>query len=114
MQNYFRFTAKGRQDHANKVIKTICQWNNKPFKEVSKPFDETPPSANLCEMMHYRGLRRNMISMSICWFGFSFGFYGMMYNTPSSQSNVYLGTDLVYAKKRHTFFNRLNPPDNLQ
>jgi hypothetical protein len=28
--------------------------------------------------------------MWIAWFGFSFGFYGMIYNTPSSQSSVYL------------------------
>ena len=75
------------------MIIGICHWNNKPFKEVSKPLDGNsgPPSANICKMVtKYRGLRRNLISMCIVWFGMSFGLYGMIYNTPTSQSNVYL------------------------
>ena len=84
--------AKGRQEEANKAIKTICHWNNQPYKEVSTESKQnnTAKNAHFYELMQYPGMRRNIISMCICWFGFSFGMYGMIYFTPSSQSNVYL------------------------
>ena len=38
----------------------------------------------------YPGLRRNFISMCFCWFSFSMGYFGLMYNMPAREGSVYL------------------------
>lgn len=94
--------ATGKVDQANKVIRHICKVNNRPYRYVAQEEkildrDESATqgcnckkTVSLCDLFRLKGLRRNLVSMWLAWFGFSFGFYGMMYNTPATQSNVYL------------------------
>ena len=48
-------------------------------------------SLNIQTIKYYSaGLRRNFISICFCWFSFTMGYFGLFYNTPAKQGNVYL------------------------
>ena len=34
--------------------------------------------------------RRNALCMTLCWFAFSMGYFGLVYNTPAFDWNIYL------------------------
>ena len=36
------------------------------------------------------GVRRNTVVVFICWMAFSMGFFGLAYNTPTFDANIYL------------------------
>ena len=41
--------------------------------------------------LHYiLATRRNALCMTFCWFAFSMGYFGLVYNTPTFDWNIYL------------------------
>ncbi len=43
-----------------------------------------------CFLQRWPGLRRNFLSICYCWMSFSMGYFGIMYNMPTTQNNVYI------------------------
>lgn len=80
--------AKGRTSEANEIIEKICKINGREFKPVETQTYQG--RSNLKELFQFPGIRRNFLSMCLCWFSFSMGFFGLTYNTPAKQGSVYL------------------------
>ena len=81
--------AKGRISEANEIIKKICQINGREFREVN-PKSKEPEPGSLRQLFLFPGMRRNFLSMCLAWLSFSMGYFGLMYNTPARQGDVYL------------------------
>ena len=42
------------------------------------------------DLMKLPATRRNALCMTLCWFAFSMGYFGLVYNTPAFDWNIYL------------------------
>ena len=90
--------SKGRLDEAKVVLRQACRWNGRPDERVqnievpSKQIDEEDEDtfAHIHHMFTFKGVRRNIISIWFCWLAFSMGYFGLVYNTPSFEANIYL------------------------
>ena len=47
-------------------------------------------SSHFFDMFRFRSLRRNTVIMCFCWFAFCCGYYGLVYNTPAFEWNLFL------------------------
>ena len=93
-------TSKGKLEEAKKVLVTACKWNKNPIDMVEKEvetmnFDQKSNATEnnggrMHDLFKYPGVRRNSIVITFCWLAFSMGYYGLFYNTPSYNANIYI------------------------
>ena len=90
--------SKGKFEETKEVLLKATKMNNrsteKVEKEIQKLFNAHSDNSNTKNgMMHhlfkFPGVRRNSIVMSFCWLAFSMGYFGLVYNTPSFDANIY-------------------------
>ena len=85
--------SKGRNEEAVKVLELACKWNKKPisnFKHLTH--DKTDIKVgkdSIKQLLIYPAVRRNSICMWFCWFACFMGYFGLIYNTPKFDSNIY-------------------------
>ena len=90
--------SKGRKSEAIEVLKIACKWNNKPLEKLEKMEKELEDDINeeevvkgtFLDLMRFPALRRNALCMSFCWCAFAMGYFGLIYNTPAADWNIYL------------------------
>ena len=92
--------SKGKLNQGKQVLLTACKWNKKPMDRVEKEVENIESDQKSKEterkggMMHELfkspGVRRNSIVIIFCWLAFSMGYFGLIYNTPSFDANIYL------------------------
>ena len=85
----------GRNEEAKAIMKKICRWNNRPVEPVDHleevVLDEkSKKRGNFHDLVKYPATRRNAICMFCCWLAFSMGYFGLIYNTPAFDWNIYL------------------------
>jgi hypothetical protein len=84
--------TKGRMDEAKEIIKKIIKWNKLPesnldmVKEIEAPLKR----ATITDILRKKGMRRNLMALGVCWMATAMGYYGLVFNTPSFDWNVYL------------------------
>ncbi len=90
--------SKGRIDEAKAILAKALKMNNLPMSRLDK-LDKvsqaeilTEPSkdAFFTDLLKLPGARRNLLCISFCWFTFTMGYYGLIYNTPSFGWNLYI------------------------
>ena len=92
--------SKGKLEQAKKVLLTACKWNKKPTERVEKEIEtlalnqtngkEKEKNGMMHDLFKPPGVRRNSIVIIFCWLAFSMGYFGLIYNTPSFDANIYL------------------------
>ncbi len=88
--------SKGRIPEAKKILAKALKMNKLPLSRLDKLDNikelkgETSEKAFFTDIFKYPGVRRNMICMAFCWFTFTMGYYGLIYNTPSFGWNLYI------------------------
>ena len=91
--------SKGKLTEAQKVLVSACSYNKKPTEPVEQAMEKLALSQNnknmeksglLHEFFKTPAIRRNSIVMCFCWLSFSMGFFGLVYNTPPFDENIYL------------------------
>ena len=89
--------SKGRIDEAKVILAKALKMNNLPMSRLDelekiKKVDPDIPTkqAFFTDLFKNPGTRRNILCMSFCWFTFTMGYYGLIYNTPSFGWNVYI------------------------
>ena len=86
--------AKERKPEAKIAMNRICQWNKLPAVNVDEFVNsytkEKIMTGRYFDLFEHPSIRRNTILMCFVWFSFSMGFYGLTYNTPSLDWNVFL------------------------
>ncbi len=84
--------TKGRVDDAKKIIRGIIKINKKPESNIDlvKPISDTTKKLNITHILRYPAMRRNLLAMSVAWLATAMGYYGLVYNTPTFDWNVYL------------------------
>ncbi len=87
--------SKGRNEEALKSLEMVCKWNNKAMNFDSlqlKSYNEEKgkKKASIKDLIKYPATRRNALCMTFCWLAFSMGYFGLVYNTPAFDWNIYL------------------------
>ena len=85
--------SKGRYDEAIEVIKVACKWNKMPMENIENftfPKSKVQGRGSIKDLMAYPAIRRNSICIWFCWFACVMGYYGLIYNTPAFDWNIYL------------------------
>ena len=89
--------AKGRKREANAVLQAACKHNRQHGKD--KELDEfiyefthhvEHETAGFADLFRTPAIRRNTVIMSFCWLSFSMGYFGLLYNTPALEWNMFL------------------------
>ena len=77
-----------------KVLKLACKWNKKDASKIDNlPLihkEENVKMGTFKDLIRYPSIRRNAFCMTLCWFAFSMGYFGLVYNTPAFDWNIYL------------------------
>ena len=86
--------SKGKTEEAIKVLKLACKWNKKPLSNLKDvridQAEANVKTGSIKDLFIYPAVRRNTICMLVCWFAVMMGYYGLIYNTPAFDWNVYL------------------------
>ncbi len=88
--------SKGRIEDAKILITNALKMNKLPLSrlekldKIEKVESATSNNAFYTDLFKYPGIRRNLICMAICWFTYTMGYYGLIYNTPSFGWNIYI------------------------
>ena len=92
--------SKGKLKQGNQVLLTASKWNNKPVYRLKKQIETFHTDQNsketewkggmIQDLFKSPGIRRNSIVLMFCWLAFSTGYFGLLYNTPSFDANIYL------------------------
>ena len=83
----------GKEEEAKKAIKKAIKWNKLPESNIDmvKPIsDSTSKKLNVFDILKHPAMRRNLLALALCWMSASMGYYGLVYNTPTFDWNVYL------------------------
>jgi len=84
----------GRMKEAKEVYRGACKWNKVPLERVDlitiPAQSKSTSKAYIHHFFQYPAIRRNSIILCWCWFAISNGFYGLVFNTPSFDANIYL------------------------
>jgi len=86
--------TKGRLEEAKQVLRGACKLNGRPTEPVNDlkvhRDHKTDRTAHLHHLFRMSGVRRNSVIICICWMAFSMGYFGLVYNTPAFEANLYL------------------------
>lgn len=87
--------SKGRKAEAIQVLTMACKWNKKPapkFEQLDLDNDTVSDvqMGTIKDLMKLPATRRNALCVTLCWFAFSMGYFGLVYNTPAFDWNIYL------------------------
>ena len=87
--------AKGKKEKAKRVITRACLLNRKSIKPVEDFVDSFKTVDNIkkgstVDLFRTPCIRRNTILMCLTWLSFSMGYFGLIYNTPSLNWNIFL------------------------
>ena len=88
--------AKGRYEDAIKVMAMACKWNKMPISALKNlnsagcGNDDRVERSSVKDLMIYPAVRRNTICIWFCWFACFMGYFGLVYNTPAFDWNIYL------------------------
>ena len=88
--------SKGRIEDAKVVLAKALKMNNLPLSRLDKldklelVESESSKNAFYTDLFKYPGIRRNLFCMAFCWFTYTMGYYGLIYNTPSFGWNIYI------------------------
>jgi OCT family organic cation transporter-like MFS transporter 4/5 len=87
--------SKGRNVEAKTVLTIACKWNKKsliPLDNIDNVQlnDKLTKRGTFHDLIKYPNTRRNAICMTIAWWAFAMGYYGLVYNTPTFNWNIYL------------------------
>ena len=88
--------SKGRNEEAIKVVNLACKWNKKDVLNINnltlvrEEEKENIRMGTFKDLIKFPAMRRNAFCMTICWLAFSMGYFGLVYNTPSYDWNIYL------------------------
>jgi MFS family permease len=87
--------AQGKKDQAKKVLRGACWLNKKSGLGIdsfveSYTEDERMRQGEFFDLFRTPGIRRNSILMCFVWLSFSMGYYGLIYNTPALNWNIFL------------------------
>jgi OCT family organic cation transporter-like MFS transporter 4/5 len=87
--------SKGRTEEAKKVLAVACKWNKKSLTPLDhiEDFqleDKLIQRGTFSDLFKYPSTRRNAICVTIAWLAFSMGYFGLIYNTPAFNWNIYL------------------------
>ena len=67
-------------------VNVVCLWS--PYPSSFHHHIEKKAYISLCSTNI--ATRRNALCMTFCWFAFSMGYFGLIYNTPAFNWNIYL------------------------
>ena len=89
--------SKERYKEAIEVFKVACKWNKMPLENVenfrfpNRVEDKVQGGRrSIKDLMAYPAIRRNSLCIWFCWFAGFMGYYGLIYNTPAFDWNIYL------------------------
>ena len=90
--------SKGNTVIAKEIVSKILKINNLPedntknLQKVSKEdkSDSDEKKYTLKDILKYPGMRRNLLCLIITWLANTMGYYGLTFNTPTFEWNVYL------------------------
>ena len=88
--------SKGRIDEAKVILTKALKMNNMPMSRLDRldkiSHVETNASKNafFTDLLKLPGARRNIMCIAFCWFTFTMGYNGLIYNTPSFGWNLYI------------------------
>jgi OCT family organic cation transporter-like MFS transporter 4/5 len=86
--------ARGRMAEARDVLSKALATNDLPAERIELldtiQREETREKYFFTDLVKYPATRRNLICMSFSWFTISMGYYGLIYNTPSFDWNLYV------------------------
>jgi len=91
--------SKGKGEDAKRVLRTACRINRRSSQDLDEFIqasldaqDKTKKvkTAHMHQLFINPGVRRNTLIIFVCWMAFSMGFFGLAYNTPSFDANLYL------------------------
>ena len=77
-------------------MKLICKWNKKPkpsLESLGLPDElekDNKTKGSFKDLVKYPATRRNAFCITFCWLAFSMGYFGLVYNTPAFDWNIYL------------------------
>ena len=84
---------KGKLDEAKATLKVASKMNKKPLDPIDNlevPKQITKEKTHMHHLLKHPGVRRNTMIMCFVWFAFAMGYYGLAYNTPPFEANIYL------------------------
>ncbi len=88
--------SQGRINEAKKALRIICKWNKRPLEPINHlkqiNFDDNIKKrrGTILDLVKYPATRRNILCMVFSWLAFSMGYFGLVYNTPAFDWNIYL------------------------
>ena len=86
--------SKGRNREAIEVLRLACKWNKKDLSKIDNlkfiHQEENVKMGTFKDLFRFSSIRRNAFCMTICWMAFSMGYFGLVYNTPTFDWNIYL------------------------
>ena len=88
--------SKHRIDEAKAVLEKALKVNKMPLSllhhldKVERKEEKSEKNVFVTDLLHFPGIRRNLICMALCWFCIAMANYGLIYNTPSFDWNVYI------------------------
>ena len=89
--------AEGKKNKALKVILKICKMNNRPIlgaQDLADTYcEQKMNTGNFFDLFKHPSIRRNTLALFVSWLCISCGYYGLLYNTPSMNWNIFI----VYA-----------------
>ena len=83
--------ARGRMKEAKEIVTKIVKMNKMPISNINLlKAEEVPKRGTLMDILRQPGMRRNFILLMVYWLASVMGFYGLSFNTPSFDWNIYL------------------------
>ena len=75
-------------------MRLACKWNKKDMSKIDNlkfiHQEENVKMGTFKDLFRFSSIRRNAFCMTICWMAFSMGYFGLVYNTPTFDWNIYL------------------------
>ena len=86
--------SKGRNEEAVKVLEFACKWNKMPISKIDhlkfNHAEDNVKNFSIKGLVTFPAVRRNSVCIWFCWFACFMGYFGLIYNTPAFDWNVYL------------------------
>ena len=86
--------AREKKEKAENIILWACKWNKRPTEKIHEfvySYTENKVlKGRYLDLFEDSSIRRNTILMCFAWFSFSMGYFGLFYNTPPLQWNIFV------------------------